>query len=80
MPMPSGGGSTPAASVDITPIVEELTKLRENSIYVSKDSYIKDIAGKLFSNVSFDTDRRSYKAIAHECIEKATILANYLFK
>ena len=84
--MPSEGGSTPAASVDITPIVEELKEInaelislnsKENNIVLTRDSYIKDIAGKLFSNVSFDTDRRSYKAIAHECIEKATILANY---
>ena len=86
--MPSEGGSTPAATVDITPIVNELKNInnelinlnyKEYDLYLSKDSYIKDIAGKLFSNVSFDTDRRPYKEIAHECIEKATILANYLY-
>lgn len=81
MPLPNEGGVTPTpATVDITPIVDELKEIKENSLYVSKDSYIKDVAAKLFANVSFNIDTRPHEIIAKECIQKASILANYLYK
>ena len=58
---------------------EFIQKYQPISLENTKNGFIQKLSANLFANTSFDLDKRPVKTIAKSCIERATILANYLF-